>query len=55
MGFSDHCFAFYISDEKQYILINGFDSNLNNIYGVYKGLGSGCHSFLTYISGLYEQ
>ena len=55
MGFFDHCFAFYISDRKQYILINGFDSNLNNIYGVHKGLGSGCHSFLTYISGLYEQ
>ena len=55
MGFSDHCFAFYISDRKQYTSINGFNSNLTNIYGVRKGLVSGCHLFLTYISGLYGQ
>ena len=55
MGFSDHCFAFYISDRKQYTSINGFNSNLTNIYGVRKGLVSGCHLFLTYIGGLYEQ
>ena len=55
MGFSDNCFAFYISDRKQYTSINGFNSNLTNIYGVRKGLVSGCHLFLTYISGLYGQ
>ena len=55
MRFSDHCFAFYISDRKQYTSINGFNSNLTNIYGVRKGLVSGCHLFLTYISGLYGQ
>ena len=32
MGFSDHCFDFYISDRKQYTSINGFDSNFTNIY-----------------------
>ena len=26
-------FAFYISDRKQYTSINGFNSNLTNIYG----------------------
>ena len=55
MGFSDHCFAFYISDRKQYTSINGFNSNLTNIYGVRKGLVSGLHLFLTYSSGLYGQ
>ena len=25
MGFSDHCFAFYISDRKQYNSKNGFN------------------------------
>ena len=55
MGFSDYCFAFYISDREQYISINGFNSNLTNIYGVRKGLVSGFHLFLTYISGLYGQ
>ena len=55
MGFYDHCFAFYINDRKQYTSINGFNSNLTNIYGVRIGLVSGCHLFLTYISGLYGQ
>ena len=55
MGFSNHCFAFHISDRKQYTSINGFNSNLTNIYGVRKGLVSGRHLFLTYISGLYVQ
>ena len=55
MGFSDHCFAFYISDRKQYTSINGFNSNLTNIYGVRKGLVSGLQLFLTYISGLCER
>ena len=49
MGFSDHCFAFHISDRKQYTLLNGFNSNLINIYGVRKSLVSGGHLFLTYI------
>ena len=52
-GFSDHCFAFYISDMKQCTSINGFNSNSTNIYGVRKGLVSGCHLLFTYISGLY--
>ena len=43
MGFSDNCFAFYISDRKQYTSINGFNSNFTKIYGVRKGLVSGCH------------
>ena len=30
MGFSDHCFGFYISDRKQNTLINGFNSDLSN-------------------------
>ena len=55
MGFSDHCFAFYISDRKQYTSINVFNSNFTNILGVRKGLVSGYHLFLTYISGLYRQ
>ena len=55
MGFSDHCFAFYISDRKQYSSINGFNSNLTNIYDVRKGLVSGYHLFFTNISRLYEQ
>ena len=55
MGFSDHCFAFYISDRKQYTSINVFNSNFTNIFGVRKGLVSGYHLFLTYISGLYRQ
>ena len=55
MGFFYHCFAFYISDRKQYTLINGFNFNLIKIYGVRKGLISVHHLFLTYISGLYGQ
>ena len=55
MGFFDHCFAFYISLRKQYTSINDSNSNLTNIYGVRKGLISGCQLFLTYISGLYGQ
>ena len=55
MGFSDHCLAFYISDRKQYTSINVFNSNFTNIFGVRKGLASGYHLFLTYISGLYRQ
>ena len=55
MGFSDHCFAFYMSDRKQYTSINVFNSNFTNIFGVRKGLVSGYHLFLTYISGLYRQ
>ena len=53
MGFSDHCFDFYISDIKKYTSINGFNSNFNKIYSVLKGLVSDCHLFLTYISGRY--
>ena len=55
MGFSDHCFAFYISNRKQYTSINGFNSNFTNICGVRKGLLSGCHLFLTFDSDLYRQ
>ena len=55
MGLSDHCFAFYIIDRKEYTSINGFNSNFTNICGVRKGMVSGCYLFLTYISGLYEQ
>ena len=55
MRFSDHCFAFYISDRKQYTSINGFNSNLTNIYDLCKGLVSVRCLLLTYISGLYEQ
>ena len=55
MRFSDHCFAFCISDRKQYTSINGFNSSVTNIYGVHKVLVSGRHLFLTYISGLYAQ
>ena len=28
MGLANHCFALYISDWKQYTLINGFNSDL---------------------------
>ena len=52
MGLANHCFAFYISDWKQYTSINGFNSDLTNIYGEPQGLVSGCHLFFTYISGL---
>ena len=62
MWFSNHYFAFYVSDSKQYTSINGFNSNIwcikvygvynSNIYGVRKDLISGCHLFLTFISGL---
>ena len=55
MKFSDYCFAFYISDRKQYTSINSFNSSFTKIYGVRKGLVSGCHLFLSYISGLYWQ
>ena len=55
MGFSDHCFTFYISNRKQYTSRNGFNSNFTNIYGVRNGLVSGCHLFLIYISGLIGQ
>ena len=55
MGISDHWFAFYISDRKQYTSINGFNSNFTNIYGVHRGLVSGRHLFLTYISSLHGQ
>ena len=55
MGFSDHYFAFYMSDRKQYTSINVFNSNFTNIFGVRKGLVSGYHLFLTYISGLHRQ
>ena len=55
MGLSDHCFAFYIIERKEYTLTNGFNSNFTNIYGVRLGLVSGCHLFLTYISSLYGQ
>ena len=54
MGLDNHCFAFYISDWKQYSSINGFNSDFINIYGEPKGLVSGCHLFLTYISGLLQ-
>ena len=52
MGLDNHCFAFNISDSKQYTSTNGFNSDLINIYGEPKGLVSGRHLFLTYISGL---
>ena len=52
MGLDNHCFTFYISDWKQYTSINGFNSDLINIYGEPKGLVSGRHLFPTYISGL---
>ena len=55
IGFSDHCFAFFISERKQYTSINCFNSNCTNIYGVRKGLVSGYQLFLTYIIGLYGQ
>ena len=55
MAFSDHSFTFYTSDRKEYTSIDGFNSNLTNIYGVRKGLGSGRHLFLIYINGLYGQ
>ena len=32
IGLDNHCFAFYISDWKQYASINGFNSDLINIY-----------------------
>ena len=54
MGLDNHCFAFYISDWKQYTSINGFNSDLINIYDELKGLVSGRHLFLTYISGLLQ-
>ena len=44
----------YISDWKQYTSINGFNSDLINVYGKPKGLISGRHLFLTYISGLLQ-
>ena len=52
MGLDNHCFAFYISDWKQYTSIKGFNSDLINIYGKPKGLVAGRHLFLTYINGL---
>ena len=52
MRFSDRC---YTGDKKQYISINGFNSNFTNICGVRKGLLSGCHLFLTFDSDLYRQ
>ena len=52
MGLANDCFAFYISDWKQYTLINGFNSDLTNIYCEPKGLVSGRYLFLTYISGV---
>ena len=52
MRLGNHYFAFYISDWKQYTSINGFSSDLINIYGEPEGLVSGRHLFLTYISGL---
>ena len=52
MGLDNHCFTFYISDWKQYTSINGFNSDLINIYGEPKGLVSDRHLFPTYISGL---
>ena len=54
MGLDNHCFAFYISDWKQNTSINGFNSDLINICGEPKGLVSGRHLFLTYISGLLQ-
>ena len=48
MGLDNH------SDWKQYTSINGFNSDLINIYGKPKGLVSGRHLFLTYISGLLQ-
>ena len=53
MGFTNHCFAFSISDRKQYTSINGSNSNITNIYDVRRSLVSVRHLFLTYISGLY--
>ena len=55
MGLDNHCFVFYISDWKQYTPINGFNSDLINIYGEPKGLVSGRHLFHTYISGLLQE
>ena len=52
MGLPNNCFAFYISDWKQFTSINGFNSDFTNICGEPKGLASGRHLFLTYISGL---
>ena len=52
MRLDNHYFAFYISDWKQYTSINGFSSDLINIYGEPEDLASGRHLFLTYISGL---
>ena len=53
IGFPNYCFVFYVIDRKQYTSINGFNSSLTNIYGIRKGLVSGCHLLLTHISGLY--
>ena len=49
MGFTNHCFAFSISDRKQYTSINGSNSNITNIYGVRKSLVSVRHLFLTLV------
>ena len=49
MGFTNHCFAFSISDRKQHTSINGSNSNITNIYGVRKSLVSVRHLFLTLV------
>ena len=54
MGLDNHFFSFYISDWKQYTSINGFNSDLINMYGEPKGLVLGRHLFLTYIIGLLQ-
>ena len=54
MGLDNHCFAFYVSDWKQYTSINAFNSDLINIYGEPKCLVSRRHFFLAYISGLLQ-
>ena len=54
MGLNNHCFDFYISDWKQYTSINGFNSDLINIYCEPKGLVPGRHLFLSYITGLLQ-
>ena len=54
-GLANEWFKSYLSSKKQYVSINGYDSNLADVkFGVPQGLVFGPPLFLSYINDLHQ-